>query len=136
MYRSERARGTLLRRVDDSKLNEHLNRIHQAQWGDEVAAVCVDDIAVGFTSDTEVYDKDRALVVICSEGVGWEPVHSGLVSIPVTYVKNTFYGFSIEIGFSVLLSCLTEETVDLADHIRVFGDRLENNFFIWKQKCL
>ena len=29
---------------------------------------------------------------------------------------------------------MSEEQVDLADHVRKFGDRLENNFSIWHHK--
>jgi hypothetical protein len=30
-----------------------------------------------------------------------------------------------------VLSCVSDEVVDLADFVRVFGARLENNFHIW-----
>ena len=35
-----------------------------------------------------------------------------------------------------LISVLTDVEVDLADHVRVFGDRLEQNYAIWQEIAL
>jgi hypothetical protein len=40
----------------------------------------------------------------------------------------------VYLGVDVLKSCLTGETVDLADFVRVFGDRLESNLSLWQYK--
>jgi hypothetical protein len=32
----------------------------------------------------------------------------------------------------MLQTFVTEETVDLADWVRVFGDRLESNLYLWQ----
>jgi len=45
------------------------------------------------------------------------------------FAVYTNYGY-IEFTESQLRECLTETTIDLADFIRVFGDRLERNFSI------
>jgi hypothetical protein len=36
----------------------------------------------------------------------------------------------------VVEACLTGETIDLADLIRSFGDRMENNFHAWHNRAL
>lgn len=70
----------------------------------------VDDlpVAVGVAPDGTVY-------LICTEGVGWEVKDEG------------FEGKSPE----DLQDLTTGELVDLADWVRVFGARLESNFWLW-----
>jgi hypothetical protein len=72
--------------------------------------------------------------LVCEEGVGY-PLHD---------TDNTFdVWFSSEHSFQMLpamtltltadevKALATGEVVDLADHVRVFGGRLEDNFWLW-----
>ena len=70
--------------------------------------------AIGTAANGDLY-------VICTEGVGW----------PVS-VACGFSGFTRD---ALLESARKYGTrVDLADFVRVFGDRLEVNFRLWVRK--
>lgn len=75
-----------------------------------------------------VVNTPKGLATICSEGVGWWKNDDGkyLVGFYVGYSNPSYYMTEDE-----LLSCLSSEQVDLADFIRSFGARLENNFDLW-----
>lgn len=74
-----------------------------------------------------VVNTPKGLATICTEGVGWWEGEKGyLVGGYVGYSNITYYLTKDE-----LLSVISDETVDLAEFIRSFGDRLENNFDLW-----
>jgi len=75
-----------------------------------------------------VVNTRKGLATICTEGVGWfkNDEDKYLVGAWIDYSNPSFY-FTEE----QLLSCLSDEKVDLKDFINTFGDRLENNFSIW-----
>lgn len=75
-----------------------------------------------------VVNTPEGLATVCSEGVGWWKNDDGnyLVGAWVGYSNPTFY-----LSEDELLSCLSSEEIDLAEFIRSFGDRLENNFDLW-----
>lgn len=68
---------------------------------------------------------DGTEYVVCSEGVGW------VVDDSHPLVVDTFSG-----GYSLPLDTVRDRAiagtdVDLADHVRTFGSRLESNFWSW-----
>jgi hypothetical protein len=65
-----------------------------------------------------VVNGDKGLAVVCTEGVGYFADEHG--KFPVNY------------SLEELLPLISTTTIDLADHVRVFGDRLENNLAIWQ----
>lgn len=67
--------------------------------------------------------------VICTEGVGWTPDDYNVIQVPVLgrFGQNSRLFIYVE----RIPDMFTGEIVDLADHIRVFGDRLESNFDLW-----
>lgn len=78
---------------------------------------------------------DGTRYVICSEGVGW--VVSDTENVDIDLYDKTEGGFNIVPNLTANLSTTeidefpVTETVDLADFIRTFGDRLEQNFRTW-----
>lgn len=90
--------------------------------------------AVGTTADGRVF-------LICTEGVGYEVTEDGGVEFEFhgnyttdepNVTKFDFMPFaSIELSKAELLEYPVAEEVDLADHVRSFGARLEDNFWLW-----
>lgn len=82
-----------------------------------------------------VVNGDRGLATVLTEGVGWFADANG--GIPINYYSGGYgSGGYIDITEDELKSLISDETVNLADHIRAFGDRLETNFYIWRQYAL
>jgi hypothetical protein len=101
----------------------------------------------------ETFGEDQAarwscepLVVICVEGSN----NNATVAAVTTEGRGCMladgtidmYGIADWTWYAVaftqeeLMSVLTDIEVDLADHVRVFGDRLENNYSIWQSIAL
>lgn len=119
MTREPRTRGTTGLKLDPAKLTEALQKAQPEH-----------DL-VPFGELLLVTTKEGA-AVLCTEGVGWTE-HKGLVSV---LAKNneprSFQSFEVELPVEAVTEAATDEEVDLADFIRVFGDRLEANFRIWR----
>lgn len=74
--------------------------------------------------------KGDTFATICTEGVGWEVDKEG--NLPVTvFTQNGMRQDYIDLPVEVVLAHVSEEQVDLAEFVRMFGARLENNFHIW-----
>jgi hypothetical protein len=71
--------------------------------------------------------KDGA-AIIGTEGVGYFADENNCY--PIHFVLNWGNSY-IDVSGEDMCGLLADETIDLADLIRVFGDRLENNFFLW-----
>jgi len=127
---SERPRGVLLHRLDTAALAERMRAIFALQVGADVSEFANYRINsnFGIVHDTEVdIWGDRQFILICSEGVSRKPDERGF--IPVDFGTG-MGGTYVEVAADVLWAARTEETVDLADHVRAFGDRLESNFWL------
>jgi hypothetical protein len=78
-----------------------------------------------------IVNTPKGLATICNEGVGWFKNDDG------TYVVTGYMGYSdvvYRITEDELLSLVSSEQVDLAEFIRVFGARLESNFYLWYEQ--
>ena len=129
----ERARGVTLRLLDLSGIQEvALERYNQhlAIDGKEPA----DRMSVG-SEPYAVAEKDGKMYVVCEEGVGWEITDEQPLEIDLYSHRGNSFGI-----FPVMSASLkpedvrgrtTDTEVDLADHIRTFGARLESNFASW-----
>ena len=74
--------------------------------------------------------KGDTFATICTEGVGWSVDSEG--TLPITlFTQNGMRQDYIDLPVDVVLAHVSEEQVDLAQFVRVFGARLENNFHIW-----
>ena len=125
-----RTEGIIVHRVDAEGLTKVANEIYNLIYGDEFYNIKVwGDLVVGYDKAVNDWDRHNNLILICSEGVGWKADDYGRINVPLHLGEwNDTY---VEISAKVIAKFITEESVDLADHIRVFGDRLENNFSIW-----
>lgn len=80
-----------------------------------------------------VVKTKNGLATVCSEGVGWEENQYGELVIEV-WVDNYMRDY-IDVPKAFVIGALTDGTeVELADFIRTFGARLENNFHTWKNQ--
>lgn len=74
-----------------------------------------------------VNGKD-GIATVCCEGVGWTIDSKGLYTL---MFLGTFSQSTVDVTLDELKSCFSTEQTDLANFIRVFGDRLESNFDLW-----
>lgn len=81
-----------------------------------------------------IINGKNGLATVLTEGVGWYADANG--GIPINYWGINGTGGYIDITEEELKSLISDETVNLADHVRVFGDRLESNFSIWRHYAL
>jgi hypothetical protein len=73
----------------------------------------------------------NGVATLCSEGVGWYADKAG--KLPLNYWgKNGNNGY-IDIYPEQLIPLIADTTLDLADFVRIFGDRLETNLYLWQQ---
>ena len=124
MTSNKRERGALGYVLDKDKLTEALRRvtgIDTAQaWGNPVL----------------VYGEDKSWAVVNTEGVGGKADDYDTPA-RVWFDRVTPEGYiSVQledelVPFNDIQECVTDEQVDLADHIREFGARLDNNHAIW-----
>jgi hypothetical protein len=76
--------------------------------------------------------------VIITEGVGWFADNLGKFSLPYVHryaFNEQGYSMTYEdyrVSEDVVLSCVTDEVVELREWIRVFGHRLDNNCYVWQ----
>ena len=74
--------------------------------------------------------------VICTEGVGWRQKDDRRILIPL---RNGWTGTNdVDVSARLLSEIAREggETVDLAEHVREFGDRLQGNWAMWDRACI
>jgi hypothetical protein len=77
-----------------------------------------------------IVNGEKGLATVITEGVGWYADAQG--GIPINYWgKNGANGY-VDVTVDELRTLISDETIDLADHVRVFGDRLETNLWIWQ----
>ena len=110
----QRPKGRLIRLLDQEKVKAFL----EAKFPDLPVRVGQYAIAVG---------KDGAAIV-GTEGVGYFADNDG--NYPIHFLLDWGHTY-IDVSGADLASLLSRETIDIADLVRVFGDRLENNFFLW-----
>ena len=72
----------------------------------------------------------KTFAVINDEGVGAYE-HEDHVTVWFTYGKDGMFIHDVPVPSSDLIEAVTAESVDLAEFIRVFGDRLDTNHDIW-----
>lgn len=116
--------------VDSEALAVACRQVVAAQYGctiESLADQTVPPLVAVANPKTPPMSFDRDLCIVGTEGVGWEADDYGLIGVP-------FGGFvtqSVKVSTQVIAKCVTIEQVDLADFVRVFGDRLESNFWLW-----
>lgn len=79
-------------------------------------------------------DNATTWAVICTEGVGW--VADEYNAIEITVLGHFGQNSRMFLYVERIPEMFTGETVDLADYIRTFGDRLERNFDLWASRAV
>jgi hypothetical protein len=115
---SSRTFGTIVHVIDVEKATEFIkNRFENPE-----ANITAERMAI--------VNGEKGLATVLTEGVGWYADAQG--GIPINYYgKNGNNGY-IDVTADELRTLISDETIDLADHVRVFGDRLETNLYIWQ----
>jgi len=124
MTRNDRQRGATGYVLDTDKLTAVLRRVtgieNAKAWGNPVL----------------VYGEGKSWAVVNTEGVGGK---ADDYDTPARVWWDRDRGddyFDARLSddvvpFNDIQECVTDELVDLADHIRTFGARLDNNHAIW-----
>ena len=134
--RYEKRRKGVTARLIDGWLNLHIQDIIRLTYGsfDGIEKCGVEPLVFIETTDNDAWGKPR-VAVIGTEGVGWKSdSDSRLISIPVWSNNGMSSARPVELHADVLRKFVTDEVVDLADWVRIFGDRLETNLSIWQEQ--
>ena len=130
-----RVRGCMVHTIDMKALETHALEVLAAMYGTGPKALssyrlCEDQLVIGYTDA----DPDQGTAwILVSEGVGWPEDENGRVTVYLTRSPMGGQGTPVPIPMQVLRAYING-TFDLADYIRAFGDRLENNFSIFYRK--
>jgi hypothetical protein len=113
-----RVKGTIVHLLDPEKTTAFIKRHYSNQDADVKAEAMV------------VVNGRNGLATVVSEGVGWYADENG--KLPVNYYVGDYNSGYQDITVEELLPLISDKTIDLADFVRVFGDRLENNLALWQ----
>ena len=115
---SQRTKGTIVHVLDVEKATAFLK-------------VKLDAPDVDFSAERmAIVNGENGVATLLDEGVGWFADKNG--KLPINYWgKNGMSGY-LDITPAELAPLISDETIDLADHVRVFGDRLETNLAVWQ----
>jgi hypothetical protein len=69
--------------------------------------------------------------VLLTEGVGYAVNPEGTLPVPVRGEAMSLFVELVELPAADVVAAATGAEVDIADHIRVFGARLESNYSLW-----
>lgn len=115
----DRPRGIFVQLLDVEKATQYI----KDYWNDQTFDIKAEQMAI--------VNGDKGLATVCSEGVGWFVDEFG--KVPINYWGINGQNGYIDIPAEDLPSLIHEKNfIDLADFIRNYNDRLENNFYQWK----
>jgi len=121
--------------VDTDKLATICRGVMTAQYGETegLESLHVDDLIIGKIVGRDSY-RDNDTAIVCTEGVGYEADAMGRISVPYEWNNKVERGGWVDVSaYRIWNECRTDDTVDLAEFVRVFGDRLETNHDIWRR---
>ena len=107
------------------------NQILALQY-DNPSSVKIDDLLLIKLAKQDPWGEPT-YALVCSEGVGWEQDEYRTIEVP-TNVGNGWLNGRVHISIDVILSCVSSRQKDIAEYVRVFGDRLDNNVSIWQNQ--
>jgi hypothetical protein len=129
--------GTLL---SGERLTPIAQQIYELQYGEFINCQ-VDDLLFVQLHNDENGNKRYAL--ICEEGVGWESDEFGTIAVPTNIGAFNLWNGRVHISVKVIKDHLamhstygTEIRIDIAEYVRVFGDRLDNNVALWQSRMI
>ena len=129
----ERSKGYIGQIVDGKKLAVIANGIYNLQYSSDFSECTVDSLLFVTLEEKNVFG-DNKYALVCSEGVGWEQDTYGCLEVPTNIGQMGMWNGRVFISVDTVKSCLTDQTADIADYIRVFGDRLDSNCSLWQSK--
>jgi hypothetical protein len=119
--------------IDGKKLAEIANGIYNLQYSSDFSECTVDSLLLVELEEKNVFG-DPKYALICSEGVGWEQDTYGCLEVPTNIGQMGLWNGRVFISVDTVKSCMTNTVADIADYIRIFGDRLDNNCDLWQSK--
>jgi hypothetical protein len=129
----ERSKGYIGQIVDGKKLAVIANGIYNLQYSSDFSECTVDSLLFVTLDEKNVFG-DNKYALVCSEGVGWEQDTYGCLEVPTNIGQMGMWNGRVFISVDTVKECLTDQTADIADYIRVFGDRLDSNCSLWQSK--
>ena len=132
---SERKKGYIGQIVSGEKLAVLAKQIYAIQYKPESidSQVDVSDLLL-IELDKKDDWGDTRYALVCDEGVGWEQQDRYLINVPTNVGQMGLYNGSVDLSVDVIKSCLSGETADIADFVRTFGARLDNNVWTWQNQ--
>ena len=132
---SERKKGYIGQIVSGEKLAVIAKQMYAIQYTPESIDSRV-DVSDLLLIELEKKDDwgDTRHALICDEGVGWEQQDRYLINVPTNVGQMGLYNGSVDLSVDVIKSCLSGETADIADFVRTFGARLDNNVWTWQNQ--
>jgi hypothetical protein len=128
-----RSKGYIGQIVDGKKLATIANDIYNLQYSGMASNCTVDNLLLVTLEEKNVFG-DNKYALVCSEGVGWEQDTYGCLEVPTNIGQMGLWNGRVFISVETVKECLTEQTEDISDYIRVFGDRLDSNCSLWQSK--
>lgn len=119
--------GTL---VSGEKLAVIANEIYEVMYQNKMTGCRIDDLLLIELAEEDVWGEPK-VALVCLEGVGWQQDEYRTIPVP-TNVGHNWGNGRVHISVEVIKSCLTDKKVDIAEYVRVFGDRLDDNVSIWQ----
>jgi len=129
--RYTRKLGAKIFMLDQEKLTEKVQNVVRAQYGEDSnwEKVTTWIQVIGFLENPEIPFEGYDIAVINTEGVGY--VVDNHKRVTVLYNLEGGGDGWVDISAKLVRECLNGEVTDLAEFVRVFGDRLENNYDVW-----
>lgn len=119
--------GTL---ISGEKLAVIANAIYALMYQSSDTKCHIDDLLLIELAEKDPWGEPK-FALVCSEGVGWQQDEYSTISVP-TNIGNGYANGRVHISVEVIKSLSTGKSVDIAEYVRVFGDRLDNNVAIWQ----
>lgn len=128
MNRYKERESLMVRLMDRERLEERVNMVLAAQYGDDAVdqRAKVPELAVVKNRKILLPWRHEDLVLIHTEGVMYWANSYGRIEVPA-YLGSQM--IEVEVGCRLLSELFSDEEVDLAEHVRRFGDRLESNYW-------
>ena len=129
----ERSKGYIGQIVDGKKLAVIANGIYNLQYSSDFSECTVDNLLFVTLEEKNVFG-DNKYALVCTEGVGWEQDTYGCLEVPTNIGQMGLWNGRVFISVDTVKECLTDQTADISEYIRTFGDRLDNNCWLWQSK--
>ena len=129
---SNRSKGYVGSLIDGEKLAPIANDIYKLQYI-EPSLCTIDDLLLIELTETDAFG-DPKIALVCNEGVGWIQDEYRTIEVPTNIGQFGYMSGRVHISVDVIKTCITDKTIDIADYVRTFGDRLDSNCSLWQSK--